>query len=278
MDVVVPFGGGADEFDAVQRRLAAMRLSEGDTLTVVDNAGCAPRATLTATDVASSYYARNRGAERGSAQWIVFLDADVEPAPDLLDRYFAPPPQEATALLAGGIVDEPAGPGSGAAIRYAALKGSMSHETVLGRGEWSFAQTANCAVRRSAFAAAGGFCQGIRSGGDADLAFRLRAAGWGLEVRAAAAVVHRNRGTIAALLRQRVKHGSGAAWLQRRHPGASPPRRRLGLARWSLRLWLAAIRAAARGDGDTALEAALDPPAVWAFELGRLAPNHARRR
>lgn len=278
MDVVVPFVGSPDELDELKRRLAVLRLRAGDTLTVVDNAGGAPEATVTATEIASSYFARNRGAANGSAPWIVFLDDDVEPAPDLLDAYFAPAPGDATGLLAGGIVDEPAAAGSGVAVRYAALKRLMSHETVLGRGAWSFARTANCAVRRSAFEAVGGFCEVLRSGGDAHLAFGLREAGWSLEVRARASVVHRNRDTVARLLRQSAKHGSGAAWLHEHHPGAFPPRRKLGLARWSLLRWAAGLRAVARGDGDAALEAALDPPAVWAFELGRLVPNHAVRR
>ena len=54
------------------------------------------------TDVTPGY-GRNRGAEQGSAEWLVFLDADVVPAPDLLDRYFDPLPAQDTALLAGAL-------------------------------------------------------------------------------------------------------------------------------------------------------------------------------
>lgn len=257
VDVVVPFRGTDEELSALRGRMAALALRDRDTLTIVDNRE---------DPVASSYFARNRGAATGSGEWIVFIDADVTPRPGLLDAYFAPPPGARTGLLAGGIED---GPGESLAERYALAKGAMRQENVSERGEWSFAQTANAAVRREAFAAVGGFEEGVRSGGDADLAFRLRAAGWGMEARPDAVVTHSNRTTLRALLRNRARHGSGSAWADRRHPGSFPARRWPGLAWWSLRRWGAAIRT-------RDLEAAIDPFAVWAYELGRLIPNRVR--
>ena len=44
-----------------------------------------------------------------------------------------------------------------AAMRYAALRSRMTQDNTLGLGEWAYAQTANCAIRRSAFQAVGGF-------------------------------------------------------------------------------------------------------------------------
>jgi GT2 family glycosyltransferase len=259
VDVVIPFRGTDQDLSALRGRMAALALGEADTLTIVDNRE---------HPVASSYYARNRGAERGTAEWIVFLDADVTPRPGLLDAYFDPEPAAATGLLAGGIED---GPGESVAERYAAARGSMSQENVARRGDWSFAQTANAAVRRVAFAAACGFEEGVRSGGDADLAFRLRALGWEMEERPGAVVTHHNRTTLRALLRNRARHGSGSAWADRRHPGSFPARRWPGLAWWGARRWAEAART-------RDLEAAIDPLAVWAYELGRLVPNRARRQ
>ena len=82
------------------------------------------------------------------------------------------------------------------------------------------------------------------------------------------------------MLRQRARHGSGGAWVASEHPGALPPRRWPGLAWWSLRRTGAGLAALARGDRDAAILGLLDGPTVWAFELGRLAPNRvgAQRR
>jgi GT2 family glycosyltransferase len=275
VDVVIPVAG---DVTGVLSRARALTLRDGDTLTVVDNRGASvdEPEVLVATAVRTSYFARNAGAARGSAPWLLFLDADVHAPPDLLDRLFASEPGERTAILAGAVIDEPAGPGAPPALRYAEVKRSMSQEVTLGHGRWAFAQTANCAVRREAFEAAGGFREDVRSGGDADLCWRLGAAGWELERRPGAAVVHRNRTSVAALLAQRFRHGSGAGWLAREHPGALPARRWPGLAWWSARRAASGLAALARGDRDEAIVGLLDGPAVWAFELGRLVPNRPR--
>ncbi|MEA2222866.1 MAG: mycofactocin glycosyltransferase, partial [Solirubrobacteraceae bacterium] len=143
---------------------------------------------------------------------------------------------------------------------------------------WAFAQTANAAVRRAAFVQVGGFEERVRSGGDADLCFRIRASGWELERRDEAAVVHHNRQTVTRMLAQRARHGAGAAWLAQRWPGALPRRRWPGLILWGARRAAQGGMAAARGDRDAALLGLLDGPAVWAFELGRFIPNRPRPR
>ncbi len=287
VDVVVPFAGSADALDALLARLAALHVAPGDTVTVALNrhlrrppAPAAPVRVIDASRRRGSYRARNTGARAGSAPWLLFVDADVEPPRDLLDRLFEPPPAERTAVLAGAVLDEPptAGARGPAALRYAWLKASMSQDATLADDRWGFAQTACCAVRREAFADVGGFSDEARSGGDADLCYRLAAGGWRIESRPGAAVLHRNRTTIGRMLAQRARHGAGAAWLSRRHPGAFPARRKPGLAWWSVRRAGAGLAALARGDRDAALVGLLDGPAVWAFELGRHLPNHHLRR
>jgi len=261
VDVVVPYAGDDAGLDATHATFAALTLGPADNLTIVDNGpprkkGHGALSCITATDVPSSYFARNAGAARGANPWLVFLDADTEPPTDLVDRYFAAPVGERVAVLAGGVVD---GPGEGAAARLAVQTAAMSQDNTM-RGEWAYAQTANAAVRRAAFAAVGGFAERVRSGGDADLCFRLRAAGWEIERREDAAVVHRPRASVRALLRQRTRHGSGAAWLNRRYPGSFPARRSVGDARWALR------------------QGPVGALAWAAFELGRLLPNEVRPR
>lgn len=277
IDVVVPVAADADGLRAVLERMSALSLRDGDSLTIVDNRGVGVDAPsiLIATEVRTSYYARNAGAPRGQAPWIAFLDADVEPPADLLDRLLDPPPGERVGVIAGGVADSH---GIRPAERFAELKSSMSQDVTLGHGEWAFAQTANALVRREAFEAVGGFREDVRSGGDADLCWRLRKAGWELEARPDAVVVHHNRATIPRMLSQRFRHGSGAAWLGREHPGALPRRNWPGLLLWGLRRGASGIASMARGDRDGAVLGLLDGPAVWAFELGRLVPNRPLRK
>lgn len=262
---------------------------------------------LAATGTLSPGFARNAGARIATGEWLLFIDADTVPSPALLDDYFDPAPREDTAVLAGGIVDVPSsvdaaesagpigrrGPGRGGAreprgalgggaraslaARHTVARGQMSQSTTLGRAATPYAQTANCAVRRSAFATAGGFEQEIRAGEDADLCFRLARAGWALEERPRALVTHSSRPTLPALLSQLARHGSGAAWLNRRYPGEFPApsaRELAARARDGAAGLVAALR---HGDGEAAWFAILDVLSGSAFDAGRLLSNQARR-
>src|SRR3954447_21407768 len=114
VDVVIPFAGLA--LDGIVAGMEVLEVREGDTVTVVDDrpAGAAVQPAwsservrvVAAPERQSSYFARNRGAAGGDAPWILFLDADVRAPSGLLDAYFAEPPGERTAVLAGGIRDE----------------------------------------------------------------------------------------------------------------------------------------------------------------------------
>lgn len=285
VDIVVPFAGRLDALVDVCARMGRLELREGDSITIVDNRPHAaepqrakdPR-VLRAPERQSSYFARNRGAARGAAEWLLFIDADVRPPADLLDRYFDEKPADRTGVLAGAVDDEPLSPGEkhSIAARYARLRRPMSQSSTLRPGKWGYAQTANCAVRRVAFEAVGGFCDDIRSGGDADLCFRLKAAGWGIESRDGASVVHYSRRTLAAMLRQRARHGSGSAWLNRRYPGAFPATGLMWLTAWTARRVAHGLVSAARRRGDDAVLALVEPISIWAFEVGRLFPNTVR--
>jgi GT2 family glycosyltransferase len=285
VDVVVPFAGSAAELAALVARLERLELGAGDAVTVADNRPAPTAAVAAGRRVRvvaaggepSPGFARNRGAEAGAAEWLVFLDADTLAPPDLAARYFDPPPGERTAVLAGGVSPLAPGPRERSlAARYAHARGMVAQERALSLGRWAFAQTANCAVRRAAFEQVGGFREGIRAGEDADLCYRLRAAGWELERRDAATATHLPRRSVPALLSQLAVHGAAAAWLEREHPGSFPAPSRLGLARHSARRAAAGAAALARGDRDEAIAGLLDPLATWVHELGRLRANRPR--
>lgn len=260
--MVVPFAGSDAQLRELRTTLAGLRLRRGDELIVSDNRR---------DPVRTPGYARNGGARGAAGEWLVFIDADTLPEADLLDAYFEPPPDPGTGILAGSIRD--------VALRETRVARSgvanarMSQRTTLERGGTPYAQTANCAIRRDAFEALGGFAESARAGEDADLCFRLQRAGWAIEERPAATAAHRSRETLAAWLAQMVRHGSGAAWLERRWPGELP---RAGAAQLACRVGSDAAGAIAhvrRGDGEAAAEAMLDALGASAFELGRLLPN-----
>lgn len=279
VDVVVPFRGSQAELEALRRTLRRLELSEGDSVMIVDNTpghACVdgPVPVLSAPGHPTAGYARNRGTERGGADWILFLDSDVVPRPDLLGRYFDPPPGESTALVGGGVVDEAVARDAPAAARYAHLSRLMSQDHTFGWGDWSFPQTANALCRRQAFEEVGGFREDIRAAEDADLAYRLKAAGWELERRETASVMHLSRASVRRLVRQQVAHGAGGAWLDRRYPGSVPKKRWPGLLWWGVRsATTGVVKAAWTRNRDWAIQGLLAPLKDISYELGRRLSN-----
>lgn len=281
--MVVPFKGSATQLADLQGRLASLETEPGTTVTIVDNTpGRGPVAApeggkvrvIHAGEIATPSFARNRGAEVGDGEWIVFVDADVAVPSDLLHRYFDPPPGERTGLLAGGIKDAEVPPTGPAVARYAYIRRFMSQADTMRFGDWAFPKTANVACRRTAFEEVGGFRDHIRAGEDADLTFRMRAAGWALEPREDAAVVHHNRQTARGFALQKLGHGAGAGWLAREYPGAFPARGRAGLLWWGVRHLTTGLLEALRArDRDRAIWAVFDPLELLAHEFGRSLPN-----
>lgn len=283
---MVPFAGDEAELATLRARLAGLSLGPDDTLVVVDNrpsavarepGGAGEPRVVAAIREGSPPHARNVGAAAGSAEWLLFIDADVLAPDDLIDRLFDPPPGDRTAILAGGIVDEaPVGARATPAVRYAHRHRMMDQESTFQHGRWGFAKTANCAVRRRAFEAIGGFQEGIFIGEDADLCYRLAAAGWELDRRDAVAVVHRSRPTIRGLLAQQAAHGAAIGWIDRRYPGSFPQHGWPGLVLWAVRNCGSSLAARLRGDREEPTMGLLHSASILAFELGRRRSNAPR--
>jgi GT2 family glycosyltransferase len=235
--VVVPFRGDRDAARRLRAALRCLDVTDRDEVIVADNtatraAHSVARAgvrVIRAVRERSAYHARNEGARAGSGDWILFLDADCRPAPNLLDAYFADPIADDCGALAGQILGEP--DQRTFAARYARSRRLFDHADGLIRASGGGAAAGNLLVRRAAFEEIGGFTEGIRSGGDLDFCHRLRAAGWRLEFRPEAVVHHRHRATLPSLLGAIARYGAGSRWLNERHPGSSPP--------WPLRWGLA---------------------------------------
>lgn len=282
VSVIVPFAGSSAQLHRLIEVLERLELGDGDEVLIALNrprpADAAPPAgriqLISASGVRSPGFARNRAAAVARGQWLLFIDADTVPQPGLLTDLFRPEPAPGTAVVAGGIRD--VAETSGLVARHAVARRQLSQVNTLNRGTFAYAQTANCAVRADAFAAVGGFAADARAGEDADLCFRLAALGWEIEQRPRALVLHRSRDTARTWLRQLLRHGAGAAWLERRYPGALPAPGARALTRRLARSAVDAARGLARADRDASAFALLDLAGALAFEFGRRLPNAAR--
>lgn len=280
ISVVVPFRGDRRAAARALAHLRRLELGDGDELRVADNSDGGSFASIAAAGIVtvrangerSSYHARNAAARGAHGEWLLFCDADCAPAPDLLDVYFADPVAARCGVLAGGIGGDPGQ--AGLIARYARDRNFVSQtdgmDGMLGRA----AATGNMLVRRGAFEAVGGFAEGIRSGGDIDLCWRLEQAGWALEHRPGAAVVHRDAESLGGLLGQVARYGAGARWLDARHPGASP--------RWPLLRGLAGsasdiVANLGRGRVEEATFRGIDAIGLIVHNLGYMASNRAPR-
>lgn len=155
-----------------------------------------------------SYVARNLGIERVRAPITAFTDADCEPAPDWLEQVLgAAAANPGFGVLAGKIdlFDEIA----------------QEHE-VFGDYErlFSFPQahaargncaTANWASETALLKSLGGFDAGLKSGGDRQMALRIRDSGHPLIYVPAMVVRHPVRASRAELVRKRQRL-SGGRW------------------------------------------------------------------
>lgn len=237
VSVVVPFRSDRAGADRLVTAIRCLDTRQSDEVIVADNTGDGTAGWMARDGIRvvraarerSAYHARNEGARLATADWILFLDADCRPGPNLLAAYFEESIPDNCGAIAGQILGEPDQPSF--AARYARSRNFFDHAEGLIRAEGGGAAAGNLVVRRAAFEQIGGFTEGIRSGGDLDLCRRLDAGGWALDFRPEALVRHRHRASLPSLLGAIARYGAGARWLNERHPGSSPP--------WPLRYGLA---------------------------------------
>ncbi|MFI5890097.1 glycosyltransferase family 2 protein [Actinoplanes sp. NPDC051513] len=222
--------------------------------------------------------ARNLGWQTAETEWVAFLDDDVVPEPGWLDRLaedLAAAPEEA-----GGVQGELRVP-----LPSGRRRTDWERVTAgLATGEWI---TADMAYRRAALARSGGFDERLPRAfrEDAELAFRVRRAGWSLR-RGARRVTHPVRPESAWVSVRAQRGNADDALLRRLHGrrwreqlGIPAGRRRRHAAVASagavaLACGGAAIATGRRGWSSAAMLAA----AVWAagtadFAASRIAPG-----
>jgi GT2 family glycosyltransferase len=224
VSVVMPFAGDADAAAKAIAALRSLSVRGGDELIIADNSGTVPRTeeikVLLAEGERSPARARNVGASLAKRDWILFLDADCDPATDLLDLYFDVDIDAKVGALAGEAVGS--ADSSSLAERYGAARGFLGQQLHLAHPYLPRAVAANLLVRREAFMQLGGFYEGLRAAEDTDFSWRLQHAGWRLEPRPRARVHHRYRTSVGELRRQWRGYAAGRAWLGRRYEGFRP--------------------------------------------------------
>jgi glycosyltransferase involved in cell wall biosynthesis len=282
VSVITPFRGDGEAASAALRALGELLTRDGDELIVVDNGGegAVGRAlgkqpdeqivVIDADQLASSYYARNVGAQRAKCPWILFIDADCLPRPDLLDAYFHDPPAKSCGAVAGEILPLESDSLLGG---WAASRRVLQQTAPLQQLRRPAAVTANLLVRREAWQSVGGFAEGVRSSGDVDFCWRIQDAGWSLGRSPRASVRRPPPDTLRGLVRQMARCGAGNAWLARRYPGAlQRPSAAWGLTRSivAVILWLLGLRPR------RAAYKAIDFAAIAALQAGYLGSNAAR--
>ena len=179
--------------------------------------------------------ARNAGLAEVTTPLVAFVDTDVDLDTDWLQpllRHFTDP---RVALVAPRVVSAA---GSTPLAEYETARSPLDLGNQPGRivagTRISYVPAAALVVRTAALRAIGGFDEGLRTGEDVDMVWRLVAAGHRCRYEPAATVHHRPRSSVPAWLRQRVAYGRSAPALDRKHRGAVAPLRMSG---WSAAVW-----------------------------------------
>jgi mycofactocin glycosyltransferase len=167
--------------------------------------------------------ARNDGLALVTTPLVAFLDSDCAAGPDWIARlggHFADPMVGAVAPRVRPQT------GDGAVGRYLAARAPIDlgpdEARVAPLTQLSYVPTAALLARVGAIPA-GGFDPGLRFGEDVDLVWRMIGAGWRVRYDPGAEVRHVEPDGWPAVLARRLRYGSSAAPLARRHPGQLPP-------------------------------------------------------
>jgi glycosyltransferase involved in cell wall biosynthesis len=143
--------------------------------------------------------ARNRGASAATGDWLLFLDADVVPHPDLLARLSqARAAHPHSAAFFGSYDDAPAAPGLVSQFRNLLHHFTHHHADPRASTFW-----AGCgAIRRDLFLAVGGFDESFSTPSieDIELGLRLSAAGHAITLDPQLQVCHLKRWTLARMI------------------------------------------------------------------------------
>jgi glycosyltransferase involved in cell wall biosynthesis len=168
-----------------------------------------------------SYAARNKGISVAKGDIIAFTDADCVAdglwLRNLVERFV-----DHRIGLVGGRIEPHVGTGFWASqARLAGVLENTLQEYAEGNWRGQSLFTANLAVGKKAVLDIGGFDESFMSGGDTDLCWRIRSAGWVLDYAENAVVYHKHRLTLSGVTNQYIRYGAGVASLAKKYPEIS---------------------------------------------------------
>jgi len=168
-----------------------------------------------------SYAARNAGVACADGTIIAFTDADCRAHHDWLQDLCVGLGEGGVGGCAGSVESyQP----TTLLERFAELKQYVSQEPPMACSYLPYAITANVAYPRDVLAELGGFDGQLRSGGDADLSWRVqRVLGLQIRFNRDAIVYHQHRQSLAQLFRQWRRYGCGTIMLHSRYPDYAAP-------------------------------------------------------
>lgn len=188
--------------------------------------------------IQSSYAARNTGIKASQGHILVFTDADCRPCSHWLRDLVVPFADESIGLVAGEITGLPS---EHWLETYADRQDTLSQTHTLNHSFLPYGQTANLAVRRSAFQTVGLFRPYLTTGGDADICWRIQQeTTWAIAFAERAVVQHRHRSTLGELRSQWQRYGRSNRYLHELHGIPLTPSLSMGepikrFARWGLK-------------------------------------------
>lgn len=170
---------------------------------------------LTENQIQSSYAARNTAIRSATGEILVFTDADCRPQPDWLEELVKPFADPTVGIAVGELM---ALPGNTLLEKYADRYSLMSQKFLVEHPFCPYGQTANLAIRRSAFEKVGLFRPYLTTGGDADICWRIqKETDFTLAFAPQAIIRHRHRSNLRNFKSQWHRYGSSNRYLHQLH-------------------------------------------------------------
>ena len=230
MEVIIPVRNMAEHI-AKCLPLLIDQCGDGDVITVVDDASSDRTGEVARTlgvrvlplsESLGPYRARQLAANNSQADVLLFIDARYRPLPGLLDSHRDAQSRPGVMLSCTNTYTLS---GKSLAARVAARQQPFSLDQLVGvDGRADFYPTANLGVKRSAFEQVGGF-RAMRSGGDADLCWRIQDAfPYSFAADARVLMEWEPRSSLVGLASQVFRYGKSYAYLQWVFGEADTPR------------------------------------------------------